>query len=355
MKKASWDDERGNVLVTVAFLAVILLGSAALVTDVGMLYVERRQMVTAADAAALAGAREMMLTGDEAAAVETARAYAQANGASITDQIAVETINHNGETFRAIVATVGVNREYLFARVLGFTDQDVIARSVATWGYPTSFLNILPFFYMLPEGDALPEGEVLVLDREVYAPGNLGFLRADSPGKKTINDILEGADSGMFLSINDENIHFDTETGNPQSRIGAVEKRLQAANDPATGVSMKGVIPIIREITGQGHTTVIVVGFAYYEILDVVTEVTKEEDDLWYGRGSIYAHYLDAPRLYSVYDEGYNIKKEADDDYPKGTIVGRFLDESMIPSRHFIEISQNPEHDFGISVVKLIH
>jgi len=45
---------RGTVLVYFAMLSVILLGMAALVIDVGIAIVTRRQMQTAVDAAAIA-------------------------------------------------------------------------------------------------------------------------------------------------------------------------------------------------------------------------------------------------------------------------------------------------------------
>ncbi len=347
--------EKGNVLFIVAFIITALFGIAALVVDVGMLYVEKRAMVTAADAAVLAGSRELALTGDIEAAIEVARNYAQANGATLTDQISVETIKHNDQDFQALVANIGVNKEYFFAKLLGLTDQDVMARAVAAWGHPTSYQNILPIFYILEEGDDLPQGQVLLLVRdEEYASGNWGFLRTDSSGKKEIKDIMAGENSEMYFQIGDD-ITNATETGKVAANINSVEIRMQAAANPATGVSMEGVIPIIREITGQGHTTVVIVGFAPYEILDIITQVTKEENDRWYGRGSVYAHFIDTPRLYSVYEEGYEKKQDADKEYPKGTIVGRFLAEQFIPSRYFIEISQNPDSDFGISVVKLIH
>lgn len=334
--------QRGNVSIVVAFIMVLLFGIAALVVDFGALYVERRNMVTAADAAVLAGARELVLTGDENAALEVARAYAQVNGAEITDAISIETVTHNGESFQAVVAIVGVNRDYYFGRLLGFTDQDVMARAVATWGYPTSCLDLYPFFHQ-NEDDNLPQGEVSILnpdDEDDFAPGNWGYLRVGSPGgpgkpgTKEIRDVLSGEkESGIYLVVGDDITAF-TQTGIPKSvTYHGVEARLENAADPDSGISLVGIIPIIHEMTGQGHTAVEIVGFAPFKILDVVTDP--------HGTGSIYAHFADVPPARKY-------------DYPHGTIVGEFLEEKFIPSRHYIEITQNPEHDFGIRMVKLI-
>ena len=53
-------DEKGTALVLVCLAFVLLLGFSALVIDYGALALERRRMVTAADAGALAGARILL-------------------------------------------------------------------------------------------------------------------------------------------------------------------------------------------------------------------------------------------------------------------------------------------------------
>src|SRR5579871_4292335 len=52
-------DQRGGVIPAVALLMPILLGLSALALDVGTLYATRRQLQTAADAAALAAVYQM--------------------------------------------------------------------------------------------------------------------------------------------------------------------------------------------------------------------------------------------------------------------------------------------------------
>jgi Flp pilus assembly protein TadG len=77
-------DDRGAVGLTVVLLVVfVLLAMAALVTDVGMLYVERHSLQAAADAGALAGARAYFL-GQDWQSIATS--YAERNlpaGASV--------------------------------------------------------------------------------------------------------------------------------------------------------------------------------------------------------------------------------------------------------------------------------
>ncbi|MFP5343339.1 MAG: pilus assembly protein TadG-related protein, partial [Candidatus Limnocylindria bacterium] len=69
---------RGQIVVLFAGSIVVLLLIAALVFDVGMMLVERRDQQNAADAAALAGARHVLVSATDA---ETAaRRIARANG-----------------------------------------------------------------------------------------------------------------------------------------------------------------------------------------------------------------------------------------------------------------------------------
>jgi Flp pilus assembly protein TadG len=118
----SLKDEHGGVIVLVALLLVVLMGITVLVIDVGELYLARRQMVNAADSAALAG----VLGKNEQQARKAAEEYAEVNGA--------EGFNRNNDVrFKDIRISVKVSREvkYNFAQVLGFGDSTIVS-AVAT-------------------------------------------------------------------------------------------------------------------------------------------------------------------------------------------------------------------------------
>lgn len=115
--------EDGQTLILIALMMVVLLGFAALVIDVGRLYVAKREMQNAADAGALAGAQDLP---DADAAKGTAVDYAKdKNGADS----AVAVTPYKGEANKIEVTTTK-NVSYTFARILGFTDTDVFARAV---------------------------------------------------------------------------------------------------------------------------------------------------------------------------------------------------------------------------------
>lgn len=114
-------NEDGQALIMVVLAIVVLMGIAALVVDVGILYVEKANMQKAADAAALAGAKDLP---NVSAAENTARNYGQSNGADITKpKVTSDKTKIEVECIK--------NVQFSFARVLGFTDVNVSARAAA--------------------------------------------------------------------------------------------------------------------------------------------------------------------------------------------------------------------------------
>src|SRR5207244_8786379 len=101
-----------------------LLGLVSLSTDVGQLMSARRQLQNAADAAALAGAQRLP---DYASVARTdAGIWAGKNGIASPDTVTT-TVRTTSITDDTIQVTVTRNVPYAFARVLGFTSQDVTA------------------------------------------------------------------------------------------------------------------------------------------------------------------------------------------------------------------------------------
>ena len=76
------ETRRGVVLMVVVVSIVVLLGFAALVIDVGIMYNARADLQHAADATALAAAVQLP---DEGAAIATALQYAERNGGAYGD------------------------------------------------------------------------------------------------------------------------------------------------------------------------------------------------------------------------------------------------------------------------------
>ncbi len=129
--------ERGQVIVLLVVVLVVLLGSAALVVDVGRAYLIKRHLQASADAAATAGALELP---DQAAAETFAENYSGRDGArNDNDKLPAVTTNVTTKCLSfapcSPVNTVVVEQTTkvptLFARVLGIDEFTISAKATA--------------------------------------------------------------------------------------------------------------------------------------------------------------------------------------------------------------------------------
>ncbi|HET7171140.1 MAG TPA: pilus assembly protein TadG-related protein [Gaiellales bacterium] len=147
--------EDGAVLVLVVLSLVVLLGMAALVIDGGGFRSHRRQLQTAADAGALAGAQKLINHPDQACS--TAEYYQRQNDDGTDPRNAVVDANLD-TSFCEILTSPGCSQPcavrvqpteadvpYIFGRVLGFINTDISARARARIVYLTKSKGLLPF------------------------------------------------------------------------------------------------------------------------------------------------------------------------------------------------------------------
>jgi Putative Flp pilus-assembly TadE/G-like len=138
MRKAR--GERGQVLVVVALALVALLGIAAFSIDVGYAYYAKRQLQSATDAAALAGAQDLP---NATTALATATSYAAADTpANLSGLSFTYTTKCTATAIIATGCVASVNPNELivngtgstntwFARIFGITHFDVAAHANA--------------------------------------------------------------------------------------------------------------------------------------------------------------------------------------------------------------------------------
>jgi uncharacterized membrane protein len=118
-------EESGQSMVLATLSIVVLLGFAALVIDVGELYVTKQELRTAADAAALAGAQYLITA--PGSAISTAEHFATTlNGA----EEAQSTTPYNGDS-KKIEVICKTKVQAMFSRFLGSEGITVSARAVA--------------------------------------------------------------------------------------------------------------------------------------------------------------------------------------------------------------------------------
>ncbi|OPY55956.1 MAG: hypothetical protein A4E55_02276 [Pelotomaculum sp. PtaU1.Bin035] len=202
-------DQRGFALVIITVGIAALLGFTALVTDIGMLVLNKQQLFNAVDAAALAGAQELPL--NPVLAKNTAENYALANGCSI-DQPTVSDDNGRQDSKITVAATKQVN--FIFARVLGINSGTVSARASARVAGLSSFKGAAPLAvpnqtfdfntrYILKQGSNSPAPSPL-------GPGTYGALSLGGSGSSNYEDNLKYGYEGQLV-VGDE---ISTETGN---------------------------------------------------------------------------------------------------------------------------------------------
>ena len=126
-------DERGQTVIMAALCMPLLLGFVGLAVDAGMMFRAQREMQTAADSAAVAGAAELNF-GDVKAA---AKADAATNGVTDGANGATVTVNnpplsgaHTGSS-TYVEVIVSKNQPTYFMAVLNQTSMTVLGRAVA--------------------------------------------------------------------------------------------------------------------------------------------------------------------------------------------------------------------------------
>lgn len=255
-------EERGSALLLLALSFTVILGSAALVMDVGMMLNNKIQVANAADAAALAGVQA--LPADETAAEALAKTYASQNN---VENIMVKIDDERRKIEVIAQRTIDLS----FARVLGFEQSTASARACAViepctgatgvvpLGVPEqSFVYGEPYILKYAGGDEMPD--------EDYHSGWLGILALQGPGAKLyLEDLKHGFD--QQIEINDI---INIQTGNISGKTyEGIQYRVDRCNhtpycsyehyDPACPRVL--LVPVIES---YGHKKVIVTGFSAF-------------------------------------------------------------------------------------------
>lgn len=267
-------EESGAVIIIVAFLLVALLGMTALAVDVGQLYQVRRQMVTAADAGALAGVVSLIEDPDQDTAELVARNYAIENESEPGDTVVNVIDGHTVEVWS------GKTVNYSFARILGFESQLVTAYAKAEYFPVSSAKGIVPWAvdYLLYEKGATFTAKYSHHDDGSMGSGNYHALGLGGSGANRYRDNIKyGYDS--VVSIGD---WLDRESGNMSGPTTAgTQHRFDLCNcstgddghciDPENECPRKVMVPLYGDVLIHGNSVreVEVKAFAMIYILNV--------------------------------------------------------------------------------------
>ena len=156
----------GAVLLLVALSLTVLLGMAALVADLGQFRAHRRQLQTAADAGALAGALQLPPFSDGSNSCARADSIERQN-TNLTDGKNMVVNGNLSTSYCEIIGgsvrvkPVESSVPYIFGQVLGFASTTIDARARARVVYLTRSTGLLPFGVE----DLRPKSVTIIIDK----------------------------------------------------------------------------------------------------------------------------------------------------------------------------------------------
>ena len=272
-------DKRGAVGVVVAAFLAVIIGFAALVIDLGMLFVVRGELQNAADAGALAGLVELSFSGQDGGRA-VALAYATDPGNfSLTDpvpgpdavDVTVSGTQFSGglEEVRVEISrsegTVASAVPTIFARIWGIEEVDVVAVAVARRErrvIGTGPGNLMPFGIHEDMLDADGDGDYEIGDSiDIYpypwSPGNFGILDLDGGSNSNAETAywIENGYDGIFI-IPESTGYINVE-GDPGISGGSLNGAISLRLDEPV------LFPVFDQVTGNGANTI-------YRVVDLV-------------------------------------------------------------------------------------
>ncbi|NMR29403.1 Tad domain-containing protein [Crystallibacter degradans] len=264
-------DEHGLTAVIVAILMVVLLGTVALVVDVGRLYAEKAQLQNGADAAALAIATDCAQGNEcsQAVADSTAVQFSNDNANDGTAHLIEATLSSGTVRVNvgAQVSDGNANELPLFFGPIfelldpasSFDNATVVAGATSQWGGPYSGVPYLPVGFGQCEFD-LTGGLKMIQTHGgndcsarnpsgAHLPGGFGWLKTD------------GTCSAILIKISDTEFIGDSSSGAPppSSCSGFFDK------DELQGKTV--VLPIFANASGAGDEGKFTIkGWAAFEL-----------------------------------------------------------------------------------------
>jgi Flp pilus assembly protein TadG len=156
---ATLRDDRGAIAVIVALFVIVMVAMSALVVDVGYYYNVKRQLQSAADAAALAGCQELIQTDDLGKARASALEYAALNAVRPADGMGAPNVEVTDQYVRVTCIKTAPG---FFARALNKNSTDIIAVAKAVRVRVTGARMLVP--WALPIVDEVDHVEAAIVN-----------------------------------------------------------------------------------------------------------------------------------------------------------------------------------------------
>jgi Flp pilus assembly protein TadG len=272
------------VLMTVLFLTV-LIGAAALTTDVGGWYRQQRQAQATADAAALAGAQ--VLPGDPTQAQVLAATYATDNGGGVP--AGGITLRSDFEPNDTVVVKVQKDAPSFFANIFSIDHATVTATAAARAGVPNQVEGVAPIVVNQQQCDLEGCAGCPCFDSETTlplgkdgAPGAFGFVNLDG-GNNGIGNLASWIQNGYagYLGLGD----YASDPGAKFNSNGVL-----SALDARVGTEL--LFPVYDTLNGPGaNAQYDVIGWVGFH-LDCVGTVVNGSCDNTHGNSDALTGYF---------------------------------------------------------------
>ncbi|TQJ33294.1 pilus assembly protein TadG-related protein [Arthrobacter sp. SLBN-122] len=256
--------ERGAISVIVAIMLVVLLGSAAIAVDVGVIYSERAQLQSGADSSAIALAQKCARSITDSLCSTTSTLAANlANQNALDGKSNVYNIQleKTARTVSVITTAKGTGApdnsvSLFFANALGVPSKEVGAKSSAVWGSPIKGPTAFPLAFSICQVQNMVDHGLQVLQNKDSksanpgctlpsggtVPGGFGWLAQDT-GK---------CGASIDLSI-DKGGSDPTSTKTGNSAPSNCEGTLNGwAADITAGRKVIVLLPVFDKVTGTG-------------------------------------------------------------------------------------------------------
>lgn len=210
-------DEDGAFAVLFAILLVVIIGFSALAVDVGYWYASKRQLQTAADAAALAGCNDLARARSNTTIWATVEDYAGRNFSRPLDLDNCSVVPPSADGLSDIgpnyvKVTVESDSPAFLSRVLGQDRVRIRAQSIARIGYITGAKSPCPW------------GMPLLQATKVYASagGGTGSLLTTISAGVWTGQLASGSlGSVLVRAFNDQTLDAGYPDGVPEDASGA--------------------------------------------------------------------------------------------------------------------------------------
>ncbi len=292
VSRGSHDERsRGAVALMASVAMVAIFGFTALSVDLGNAWQNRRHLVTATDAAALAAAQEYALYGNGCTSV--AGTYISKNKSDATlSAYTPSTGALNNQTSGHVLVTAERSIDYAFAPVIGVDSTRLASTTVARYGIPSSAGGLRPFGLCADALLGVPEFVAWIPANGPSQPALIEYDKSAQPNACNGSDPVPGNWATMDFdggANSNSDIQTWTMDGYPDLVSPGIVPGDTGAFNPSLNTELQFLedtqlifpLPIFDSASGNGSGSDFnIVGFVSVQIVDFNTQGAQSNRSL---------------------------------------------------------------------------